>query len=990
MHVRGSRVDPNRPPSEAPTSLSVYNSNVTYMDVMSRLQQASMAHSKTGNMLTSLRESNVIADPAVPSSFIPTPALGNLGVIRSGFEGLSSSSSSSSSISSFSTMNAEALMASKEQWRPGSQISAWKQPAPAPFKGYYMAAELESSSDNASIAASMTRTTVSFPQSASSAFKAYTPPPLDSGRNESAVTMQVAPLTQSSYSGPSTDLSVLINQSLDHSLFIKAGVWPPLVDTPFSYAPRQGSAGSSTFTDLPSTTISPTISFNTSITGSSYQAELATTGAMANSYADRISDSIASSDMSTWAQQTEQRYNLQLALALRLVATAEMTEEPYINANNIRENWLSVSSGHSSAAATSLRFWVNGSLGYSDKIADGFYHISGMNPHIWALCNETKEGGRLPSLDALRKVDPSDSSMEVVLFDRRGDPHLRDLEIKARTLSSKGVSVIDLAESVGKLVCSLMGGAANSEDAELVSRWRASSSLLKECFSCLVIPVGSLSVGLCKHRALLYKALADCVNLPCRIISGCKYCGLIDGASCLVLCVSDREWLVDLIRKPGELSDAEPFLKSLQSPLIHSPLRLPQFRSSKSDFELDVEALDAAQPGLRKVPDKLHISSAFNGPVSVRLGDKWPVLFTSEMGCKSSSLRVARVDHKPGYGKPETDALIVKNDLEALDKSEDAIKVQTQLEGHPRQGSLSKESQNEAYKQGRPQKPQSLDPSLALDGLEITWEELSLKERIGAGSFGTVHRADWHGSDVAVKILMEQDFQDESLQEFVREVALMKRMRHPNVVLFMGAVTKRPNFSIVTEYLPRGSLFRLIHRAGAREMLDEKRRIRMAIDVARGMNYLHRMNPPIVHRDLKSPNLLVDKTWTVKVCDFGLSRLKGNTFLSSRSAAGTPEWMAPEVLRDEPSNEKSDVYSFGVILWELVTLQQPWSGLSPAQVVGAVGFQNRRLQIPTGIHDQVAALIAACFDDDPRKRPSFISIMESLKTITKICVPPPS
>ncbi|MCO5553268.1 hypothetical protein L7F22_006789 [Adiantum nelumboides] len=360
MHVRGSRVDANRPPSEAPTSISVYNSNVTYMDVMSRLQQASMAHSKAGNMLTSLRESTVLADPAVPSSFMPTPALGNsrnLGVIRSGFEGSSSSSLSSSSISSFSTMNAEALLASKEQWRPGSQISAWKQPAPAPFKGYYMAAELESSSDNASIAPSMTRTTVSFPQSASSAFKAYMPP-LDSGRSESALTMQVAPLTQSSSSGPSTDPSVFINQSLDHSLFIKAGVWPPLVDTPFSYAPREGSAGSSTFTDLPSTTISPTISFNTSITGSSYQAELATTGAMANSYADRIGDSIASSDMSTWAQQTEQRYNLQLALALRLVATAEMTEEPYIKANNIRENWLSVSSGHSSAAATSLRFWV--------------------------------------------------------------------------------------------------------------------------------------------------------------------------------------------------------------------------------------------------------------------------------------------------------------------------------------------------------------------------------------------------------------------------------------------------------------------------------------------------------------------------------------------------------------------------------------------------------------------------------------------------------
>ncbi|XP_059078126.1 serine/threonine-protein kinase CTR1-like [Cryptomeria japonica] len=237
--------------------------------------------------------------------------------------------------------------------------------------------------------------------------------------------------------------------------------------------------------------------------------------------------------------------------------------------------------------------------------------------------------------------------------------------------------------------------------------------------------------------------------------------------------------------------------------------------------------------------------------------------------------------------------------------------------------------------------------------------------------------------DVAVKILIDQDLYEERLKEFLREVAIMIRLRHPNVVLFMGAVTKRPNLSIVTEYLPRGSLYRLIHRAGQRELLDERRRLRMALDVAKGIDYLHRYDPPIVHRDLKSPNLLVDKTWKVKVCDFGLSRFKANTFISSKSAAGTPEWMAPEVLRDEPSNEKSDVYSFGVILWELVTMQQPWSGLSPAQVVGAVGFQNRRLAIPPDMLPEIASLIEACWANDPRQRPSVSNIMDSLIALLK-------
>jgi sterile alpha motif and leucine zipper-containing kinase AZK len=91
----------------------------------------------------------------------------------------------------------------------------------------------------------------------------------------------------------------------------------------------------------------------------------------------------------------------------------------------------------------------------------------------------------------------------------------------------------------------------------------------------------------------------------------------------------------------------------------------------------------------------------------------------------------------------------------------------------------------------------------------------------------------------------------------------MSRLRHPNVVLFLGYVTQPPNLSILTEYLPRGSLYRLLHRPNSQ--VDEVRRLKMALDVAKGMNYLHSSHPTIVHRDLKSPNLLVDKNWVVKV-----------------------------------------------------------------------------------------------------------------------------
>ncbi|KAK1313433.1 Serine/threonine-protein kinase EDR1 [Acorus calamus] len=185
--------------------------------------------------------------------------------------------------------------------------------------------------------------------------------------------------------------------------------------------------------------------------------------------------------------------------------------------------------------------------------------------------------------------------------------------------------------------------------------------------------------------------------------------------------------------------------------------------------------------------------------------------------------------------------------------------------------------------------------------------------------------------------------------------------------------------------MARGSLFRILHRPNFQ--LDEKRRIKMALDVAKGMNCLHTSTPTIVHRDLKSPNLLVDKNWNVKVCDFGLSRLKHNTFLSSKSTAGTPEWMAPEVLRNEQSNEKCDVYSFGIILWELATLRMPWSGMNPMQVVGAVGFQNKRLDIPKEVDPLVARIIWECWQTDPNLRPSFSQLTSALKPLQQLVIP---
>ncbi|CAN7117093.1 unnamed protein product [Brassica rapa subsp. narinosa] len=207
---------------------------------------------------------------------------------------------------------------------------------------------------------------------------------------------------------------------------------------------------------------------------------------------------------------------------------------------------------------------------------------------------------------------------------------------------------------------------------------------------------------------------------------------------------------------------------------------------------------------------------------------------------------------------------------------------------------------------------------------EILWDDLTVGEEIGQGSCGTVCRGLWFGSVVAVKVFSKVEYSEEAIQSFRQEVALMKRLRHPNVLLFMGAVTSPQRLCMVSELLPRGSLFQLLQRKTSK--LDWRRRILMALDIARGMNYLHCFSPPIVHRDLKSSNLLVDRNLTVKVADFGLSRVKHETYLTTKSGKGTPQWMAPEVLRNESADE-----NFGVVLWELATEKIPWETLNSMQ-----------------------------------------------------------
>ncbi|CDY65536.1 BnaC01g41510D [Brassica napus] len=647
----------------------------------------------------------------------------------------------------------------------------------------------------------------------------------------------------------------------------------------------------------------------------------------------------------TLAQKSKEGYYLQVTLARRLSSQA-----------NLGGDSVQIQS----TETISYRFWVSGCLSYNDKISDGFYSILGMDPYLWLMCNDSEEGKKLPSLLLLKETEPRDTSMEVVLIDRREDSRLKEMEDKAHELYCSSENMLVLVEQLGRLVAVYMGGNFQMEQGDLQKRWKLVSNRLKEFRKCIILPIGSLTMGLCRHRAILFKKLADYIGLPCRIARGCRYCKENHQSCCLVKIDDDkklsREYVVDLIGKPGNVHDPDSTINGGTHSQIPSPLRMSHLTEVSRPFVRSTSPFC-----FTKASSTVSTESIVRAALPLDIPKLSEDKIASQETCKEETSLLEDPVVNSGIKQINGDIPVEGEIAEAETRKDKKVRLPVDA--------ISPFL--------------NIEPSLASDWLEISWEELHIKERVGAGSFGTVHRAEWHGSDVAVKILSIQDFHDDQFREFLREVAIMKRVRHPNVVLFMGAVTDRTRLSIVTEYLPRGSLFRLIHRPASGELLDHRRRIRMALDVAKGLNYLHCLNPPVVHWDLKSPNLLVDKNWTVKVCDFGLSRFKANTFIPSKSVAGTPEWMAPEFLRGEPTNEKSDVYSFGVVLWELITLQQPWNGLSPAQVVGAVAFQNRRLIIPPNTSPVLVSLMEACWADEPAQRPAFGGIVDTLKKLLK-------
>lgn len=226
----------------------------------------------------------------------------------------------------------------------------------------------------------------------------------------------------------------------------------------------------------------------------------------------------------------------------------------------------------------------------------------------------------------------------------------------------------------------------------------------------------------------------------------------------------------------------------------------------------------------------------------------------------------------------------------------------------------------------------------------------------------------------------------------------MLGLRHPNIVNIMGICSSPA--AIVTEYCSRGSLHALLKAANSSRVVAAQltwpRRLSMALGAAKGMDFLHRHNPPIIHRDLKSPNLMVDDTFRCKVGDFGLSKPLDNNSVASRGAATLPLWLAPEQLDHQHpmASTASDVHAYGIILWEILTWQQPFHHLNIHRV-GLHVLEGGRPEVPPiselpgsdtpqfALHglDAYLRLMRRCWAADPAARPTFQQVAAELRSM---------
>lgn len=260
----------------------------------------------------------------------------------------------------------------------------------------------------------------------------------------------------------------------------------------------------------------------------------------------------------------------------------------------------------------------------------------------------------------------------------------------------------------------------------------------------------------------------------------------------------------------------------------------------------------------------------------------------------------------------------------------------------------------------------------------VRQEDFELQKKIGSGGFADVFIGYQRSTRrvVAIKKLHNDDFTEATFEMFKREVEIFGSLNHFAVLPFVGVCLQSPYY-IITEFMSGGCLFNRLHSKSDTK-LDPTKRTIIALGCAYALEYIHKNN--LLHRDIKSLNVLLDADDFPKLCDFGMSRTIAENKELMTGGVGTAQWMAPEILNSEPYDEKSDVYSYGILLWELLTADIPFRGMKDVQVAMAVISNQTRPIIPQDCPPKLNKFIKMCWDQEAQRRPDFGSIARAIES----------
>ena len=215
----------------------------------------------------------------------------------------------------------------------------------------------------------------------------------------------------------------------------------------------------------------------------------------------------------------------------------------------------------------------------------------------------------------------------------------------------------------------------------------------------------------------------------------------------------------------------------------------------------------------------------------------------------------------------------------------------------------------------------------------------------------------------------------------MNELSLLNRIRHPNIISFYGACLEQDHYALIMEFMSLGSLHQVLHKQ--KFELSWSNRLSIALQTAKGINYLHQFQPPILHRDIKSLNLLLDRhqsEFVIKICDFGMAKTRSDTTYQTKgniSIAITLSWTAPEVLRMKPHSTKSDIYSLSIVYWELANYEIPYDGHEIGHIKQFV-LDGDRLDISDDTPLYFRNIIQKCWAQKQEDRPTCVDLIKMI------------